>query len=295
MASLKRAVATSVFCRSCRGMLALLLVSCSADGPGDEPDAAADTGPAECPPHLPFRFGDSCCQFEDGSACEQIWCGVEDPWIRWDNRTPLWWSADEPSSCADTLSHSPPQPYDDCYTGADPRLCGLPHSGALECIGYWAITCESSVDCPAGMGCTYHSTEGLVETPEEVPSGDVVWGHCVKRCTTVGSSDECIRCDQVCQDGGFCDARGLMPGHTCVADCECWDVVDPATGSAVCNGGRCYPGRGRPRVGLCGDGYDCACVGGTCEAHPEGGCCRLPDGTIAGPESEACGADAGVP
>ena len=77
----------------------------------------------------------------------------------------------------------------------------------------------------------------------------------------------------------------------CDFDCEC--AALPTVHGA---GYKCYMHRcrelGVPAVGICWPGYSpptyCACRGGMCDGAMGRSCCRLPDGTIAGPDDAEC-------
>jgi len=249
--------------------------------------ASVDAPPAtvECPADFPHRFGGACCQFEDGSACIP---GCEGHWQPWLADTNPWWASGEPRTCLDRPVHTPSQPYDDCSSGAPPDLCGTPYAGALVCLGeYWEVACQATADCPADMVCVVG--EDVRSAPR---TGVRERGFCAKTCTGTGGSAECLRCDLSCGPAGYCRRPTQHTvGHPCTTDCECWDVVDLLYGTTACIAGVCQTSSA-PRTGLCGNGAesDCLCGGGVCEEHPGGGCCRLPDGSIAGSGSVACGA-----
>jgi hypothetical protein len=64
----------------------------------------------------------------------------------------------------------------------------------------------------------------------------------------------------------------------CEADCHCY-------GAGPCINGACRYDLEQPLRGLCGRGGDCACAGGECS---ELGCCILPSGYTATPDSPEC-------
>jgi len=268
------------------------LLGCDADTPSTLPLDGHDSGEAAgCLAPQPYQFGVWCCQTPEGELCSPLpELACRGTWLPGPVPEP-WWIAAPPSACVSDPMHEPPQAYDTCHsggTGLNSDVCGVPLAGALECGGQmWMPTCQSTPDCPMGMVCVWGDEIHDSPPPPELAAQR---GECAKRCTGAGGEAECIRCDLVCDAAGYCRARGpdLTVGHACTADCECWDVVDPMYGETLCVGGRCQVS-GAPRIGLCGDPEaDCACRGGTCEPHPSGGCCRLPDGSIALPGSEAC-------
>jgi hypothetical protein len=66
----------------------------------------------------------------------------------------------------------------------------------------------------------------------------------------------------------------------CTADCECRGYGLSCTYPGVCGV------QGAPDIGVCGlPGWDCPCVGGTCD---ERHCCVLPDGGIDPGSGPAC-------
>jgi len=72
---------------------------------------------------------------------------------------------------------------------------------------------------------------------------------------------------------GCTESNDTGVGRPCAADCECLDVI--SIGHSCCFDGHCAEQCGAPSSGICGDGGDCPCVGGTCD---ERGCCLVDDG-----------------
>jgi hypothetical protein len=190
-----------------------------------------------------------------------------------------WWLRSGSSECQSGLRHDPSEYYDDCESYGDPDTCGAPRAGAVFCAinrapshaGHLTQTCQVQGDCPPGLGCVIW---GVLQ---DTSPGQQAFGQCEQLCS---ADEDCVRCGMACA-GGFCQYPPPSPTVVpCEADCQC------AEAGGVCWGGSCRSSSAPPR-GLCPKpGYgDCACKGGTCgDDH----CCRLPGGSIAGPDSAAC-------
>jgi len=224
------------------------------------------------------------CGDEASSGTDAAVCAMPDATVscrfRWRPCPPVAPAWDMGPECEDAPETSPPHYYESCELGGRYPVdvnCGVP-VGAAVCVGYWTSTCRAAPDCPDGMTCAYQGH------PVDPPAGQM--GLCERTCVP-GRGGDCRRCDMSCWDA-VC-VRTV--GHSCSADCECWDWSDFGAHQGHCEAGRCMAAEGPPRA-TCGDPElveSCACTRGTCEPTPDGwGCCRLPDGTVASVVSPEC-------
>lgn len=238
-------------------------------------DVDVSACPCDCAPSLD-RCESDCDRCPD-PVCERF---MPQPLPR------PWWIDDPPADCVDSPRHEPIQAYDDCGKGpgdtaSTPADCCMPLAGVAYCTGrYWTQTCLTDDDCPEDMLC-------VDDTTYVGRYGGASYRICRKRCSNTGDPAECVRCDERCNDDGYCEYNLVEErGPPCRADCDCWGADPRHNPYNRCGAdGFCVATSG-DRSGTCDtnrgplDDY-CACSGGTCEPTPGGGCCIAPDGHVA--------------